>query len=72
MFINCTNHPYAIWSEAQREASAVYGEVVDMPFPSIPPDLSVEDIRRLAGEYAEKIEEKDPLAVAPLSRIRPS
>ncbi len=63
MFINCTNHPYEIWSEAQREASAVYGEVVDMPFPFIPPDLSVEDIRRLAGEYAEKIEEKDPLAV---------
>ncbi|MBO6230075.1 MAG: hypothetical protein J6O50_05865 [Ruminiclostridium sp.] len=21
MFINCTNHPYAIWSEVQRETS---------------------------------------------------
>ena len=39
MLINCTNHPYEIWNDAQRKAAAAYGEVLDMPFPQIDPKL---------------------------------
>ena len=63
MFVNCSNHPYEIWNDAQKKASAVYGEVKDIPFPIIPPHFSAKDIRELAKEYAEKIEENHPEAV---------
>ena len=60
MFVNCSNHPYEIWNDAQKKASAVYGEVKDIPFPFIPPHFSAKDIRELVKEYAEKIEEIIP------------
>ena len=63
MFVNCSNHPYEIWNDAQKKASAVYGEVKDIPFPFIPPHFSAKDIRELVKEYAEKIEENHPEAV---------
>ena len=40
MLINCTNHPYDIWNEPQRKGAAIYGEVLDMPFPVIEPDYT--------------------------------
>ena len=36
MLLNCTNHPYFIWSEPMKEAAErQYGEVVDLLFPEI-------------------------------------
>ncbi len=63
MFINCTNHPYSIWSEKERECAAAYGEVEDLPFPQIAPDCSREELRRIAGKYAGEIRNRRPAAV---------
>lgn len=63
MLINCTNHPYEIWSEAQREAAREYGDVLDLPFPAILPEYTSDDLRRLAEEYSAKIEAYHPNAV---------
>lgn len=37
MFINFTNHSSEKWSGEQRMAAERYGEIVDIPFPSVPP-----------------------------------
>lgn len=63
MLINCTNHPYEVWSDAQRKAAEVYGEVVDLPFPHVAPQFTVEELRLLVADYCEKIESQSPAAV---------
>ena len=63
MLINCTNHPYEIWNEPQREAAKCYGEVRDLPFPPIDPSAEPEQLRVLATEYADKIKSMQPEAV---------
>ena len=63
MLINCTNHPYDIWNEPQRKGAAIYGEVLDMPFPVIEPDYTCDKIREIVTEYAAKIKEYEPDAV---------
>lgn len=54
---NCTNHPKAIWSDAQLEAASTYGEIIDFPFPSVDPSLDPEKVRGLVREYAARVEE---------------
>lgn len=39
MFINFTNHSSEKWSGEQRMAAERYGEIVDIPFPSVPPRI---------------------------------
>ena len=63
MLINCTNHPYEIWNDAQRKAAATYGQVLDIPFPQIDPKWTTEELRKLTEEYCEKIEAYAPVAV---------
>ena len=63
MLINCTNHPYEIWNEAQRKAAAAYGEVLDIPFPQIDPKWTTQDLRKLTEEYCEKIKSHGPECV---------
>lgn len=60
MLINCTNHPYEIWNEAQRKASTAYGEVLDIPFPQIDPKWTIQDLRKLTEEYSAKIQAHAP------------
>ena len=63
MLINCTNHPYEIWNDAQRKAAAVYGEVLDIPFPQIDPKWTTQDLRKLTENYSQKIKAYAPAAV---------
>lgn len=63
MMLNFTNHPYKIWSDAQKEAAARYGEVIDMSFPQIDPSISTEELRKMVEEYATKIESMNAEAV---------
>ncbi len=63
MFINCTNHPIAMWSEKQKEAASQYGPVVDFPFPPIEPQMTTEELRELTGKTAKQIGEMHPDAV---------
>lgn len=63
MMLNFSNHPYRIWSDAQKEAAARYGEVVDMPFPQIDPSVSTGQLRQLVDEYSARIEATNAEAV---------
>ena len=63
MLINCTNHPYEMWGEAQRNGAGCYGSVLDFPFPQIDPRMTTEELRELAGKTAEQIEGMHPEAV---------
>ena len=44
-------------AEAQREAAATYGDIMDLPFPVISPEAGSEAIEAIADEYAEKVRE---------------
>uniref|UniRef100_UPI004026F1FC hypothetical protein n=1 Tax=Gemmiger formicilis TaxID=745368 RepID=UPI004026F1FC len=55
MFVNFTNHPSGSWSAAQRRAAQVYGEILDLPFPDVPPALSAAAVAALADEWAARI-----------------
>ncbi len=57
MLINLTNHPSTKWKGLQLEtAKNNYTEIIDLPFPNIPPEATKEEIKKLAKEYLEKIE----------------
>lgn len=55
MLINFSNHPYKDWSEPQKKAASRYGECVDMPFPTVPPEFDETQIDHLAYAYALQI-----------------
>lgn len=55
MLINLTNHPSVRWSDKQKAAAKVYGEIVDMPFPVIDEAGDEKYIATLADEYLNKI-----------------
>jgi 3-deoxy-D-manno-octulosonic-acid transferase len=57
MLINLSNHPSGAWPEAQKEAAAAFGEVVDLPFPAVDPKGDEAYIARLAEEYADQVDE---------------
>lgn len=51
MFINLSNHPHHGWQPAQLEATEHYGEVVDLPFPQIPPQMTGEGLDAEVERY---------------------
>lgn len=55
MLINLTNHPSTQWSERQLAATSVYGDIIDMPFPTIDEMADEAYIDALADEYLQKI-----------------
>lgn len=60
MFFNISNHPCHVekstWSREQVEAAKVIGgEVIDIPFPTVTPDMSDERIASIAREVARDI-----------------
>ena len=63
LFLNFTNHPYENWSDEQKKAAQKIGEVKDLPFPTISPYLSADQIVELANSNIEKIVEMSPCCV---------
>lgn len=63
MFINCSNHASEYWHDAQREAAAVWGEVVDYPFPAVPPDADEKTVAAMTAAAADEIAAMKPEAV---------
>lgn len=63
MFVNFTNHPSGSWGAAQRRAAQVYGEILDLPFPDVPPALSAAAVAALADEWAARILDLHPACV---------
>lgn len=56
MLINLSNHPFDEWDSSQKkQAIALYSEVVDIPFPEVPPEADSHEIEKLADEYLNKI-----------------
>ena len=57
MLINLSNHPTAMWLPEQTEAAhSAYGEVFDLPFPTVPADADEADIQTIAQEYLKKVQ----------------
>lgn len=63
MFINFTNHPSEKWSVQQINASVIYGEIRDIPFPNIRSELTEAEVERLGEEYVLMITDLHPTAV---------
>lgn len=55
MLINLSNHPYTFWGESQKAAAAIFGDTVDLPFPTVDASANEANITSLAREYEEKI-----------------
>ncbi|PLB85964.1 CRISPR-associated protein [Dysgonamonadaceae bacterium] len=56
MLINLTNHPFSEWDETQKNtAISLFGEVVDIPFPTVPPEADSSEIKTMTDEYLQKI-----------------
>lgn len=55
MLINCSNHPVSSWSEKQKVAAQIYGNLLDLPFPAIDPDANTDTVTLLAEQYEIKI-----------------
>ena len=66
MLINLSNHEAYkmedgkktyVWKEKQLKAASMYGEIIDIPFPNIPPEYTTEQVQDLAMQYLHKCEE---------------
>ena len=63
VFLNLSNHPAANWPPAQRaEAEALGGQIVDEPFPAVPPDADPEDVAALGDYTLQRILARAPVA----------
>jgi hypothetical protein len=56
--INLSNHPSPLWSKEQKSSASYYGEIIDIPFPSIDAGSDEVYISQLADEYESKILEQ--------------
>lgn len=57
LFINFSNHPSEKWPSEQLEAAKKYGEVIDLPFPTVNETATEEMIAELADTCLKKIYE---------------
>ena len=55
MLINLSNHPSVNWPPEQLATAQVFGEIVDLPFPSVDPAGDTEYIQAVCNEYLQKI-----------------
>ena len=62
-FINFTNHPSTDWCQEQLEAALTYGEIIDVPFPNVPPTFTAQELTQLGAEYVHNIIKYSPAAV---------
>lgn len=63
MFLNLTNHPAARWDEKQKTAAQAYGEIVDLPFPAVDPEMDERALAELAASLEETVCAMAPDAV---------
>ena len=64
IFVNFSNHPSSRWSEEQlKVARQQYGEIVDVPFPSLDPCMDERAIAEIGEDCIEKILKLSPCAV---------
>lgn len=58
LFVNVSNHPSSTWSVEQKQAALKGGRMlVDIPFPSVPPTATRNDIRDMGYELIHTIDD---------------
>lgn len=56
MLLNLTNHPSSNWSPEQISlALQTYAHIIEIPFPSIPPDYSSSELDTLVKEFTGRV-----------------
>lgn len=55
MFVNLSNHPSTDWGEEQTKSALAYGEIVDVPFPSVPAFCSDKAMQKLAAKALDAV-----------------
>lgn len=55
MLVNFSNHPSSLWSEEQLAAAHEYGAIIDIPFPSVSPEASEDEIADMADTWTSAI-----------------
>jgi hypothetical protein len=55
MFINLSNHPSSSWGKEQTDAALLYGEIVNISFPTISPSDSGIEVTNIAKDYFKKV-----------------
>ena len=56
MLINLSNHPSTGWKDTQTNAAlAQYGNIYDIPFPSMSPTATPKQIQQIAQTYLQEI-----------------
>lgn len=63
IFLNHTNHPSSKWGAEQISAAKIFGEIVDFPFPNIPPQLDENEIKKIVSEKLREILKFSPAVV---------
>ena len=58
LFINLSNHPSKLWGEKQIAEAQKYGTIKDIPFPSISPGASNEEMEKMADTMVNEILKK--------------
>ena len=52
MLLNLSNHPLTQWSAKQKETAKIqFGEVIDLPFPFIEPELTTSEVKKTVSDY---------------------
>ena len=62
-FVNFSNHPAKDWSEDQLKAAKEYGDIVDIPFPAVSPEMDENELHMLADACVAVILKESPVAV---------
>ena len=55
IFINHTNHPSSKWGIEQISAATILGDIIDFPFPNIPPQADEIEIKKIVEENLREI-----------------
>ena len=63
MFLNLTNHPSSQWHRNQRAQASYWGEIIDLPFPSVDAQLDMWGICVLGDILLREIVSLSPDAV---------
>lgn len=63
-FINLSNHSSSNWSEEQLNSAKQYSEnIIDIPYPNIPPAASQSEIKEIMKDTLNKVIEANPKTV---------
>lgn len=63
MFINYSNHPSKNWDEKQLAEARVWGDIIDLPFLQVSPEIDSSEVEKMAEEEVSKILKYEPSAV---------